>query len=285
MEITGHTALYCLLGSPVAHSASPALHNAAFEELGIDARYLAFDVDENTLPAAVAGLRALGASGWNVTMPCKSAMARLCDELTGVARLTETVNTVLNRDGRLIGTSTDGVGLVRAAKETGFDVRGKRMVVLGAGGAGKSVIAQCAAEGAAALDIFCRRSASWEKNKVFLRHVGEETECKVELHDIDDEAMLRTCIAASNLLLNATSVGMGDGGCLVPDAAFFSPELTVADLIYEPRETPLLRLAREAGLRTFNGTAMLLWQGAAAFELWTGRRMPVEMIKKKLTAQ
>ena len=281
--ITGHTALYCLLGHPVAHSVSPAMHNAAFAARGLDARYLAFDVTEETLADAVRGLAALGAKGWNLTMPCKSAMAPLCDELTEVARLVGAVNTVANRDGKLVGTTTDGLGWVRAAAEEGFDIRGKRLAVLGAGGAGKSVLAQCAVDGAERLDVFCRKSASWEGNKAFCARVDKQTRCRVTLHDIEEAEELRACLAKADLLLNTTNVGMGDGGCLIPDAAHFHAGLTVSDLIYEPRETPLLRMARTAGLKTFNGMDMLLWQGAGAFEFWTGQAMPVETIKKVLT--
>lgn len=279
-EITGHTALYCLLGHPVAHSVSPRMHNTAFKALDIDARYLAFDVTEQTLPAAVEGLRALGAQGWNLTMPCKSAMAPLCDELSDVARLCGAVNTVANRNGRLVGTTTDGLGWVLAAKAEGFDVRGKRLAVLGAGGAGKSVLAQCAVDGAQTLDVFCRKSASWDANAAFLERVAAETGCKAVMHDIADEQTLRSCLASADLLLNTTPVGMGDGKCLIPDDSYFHTGLTVSDLIYEPRETPLLHMARSAGLSAFNGMDMLLWQGAAAFAFWTGREMPVEIVKK-----
>lgn len=283
-NITGHTALYCLLGHPVSHSVSPRMHNTAFDALGVDARYLAFDVTEESLPDAVRGLRAVGAKGWNLTMPCKTAMAGLCDELTPVARLVGAVNTVANRDGTLLGTTTDGMGWVLAARAEGFDVRGKRLVVLGAGGAGKSVLAQCAVDGAERLDVFCRRSASWDGVSAFLAQAGAETGCKAVLHDIADSDALRACLTDADLLLNTTPVGMGDGKRLIEDETYFHAGLVVSDLIYEPRETPLLRMARGAGLPAFNGMDMLLYQGAAAFAFWTGREMPVEVVRQAVFA-
>ena len=284
--ITGHTGLYCLLGSPVAHSASPQMHNEAFRLLGVDARYLAFDVTQETLRTAVDGLRAMGARGWNLTMPCKTAMAPLCDELTPVARLCGAVNTVANRGGRLVGTTTDGLGWVLSAKEAGVGVAGKRIVQLGCGGAGTSILAQCAVDGAAAIDVFKRKNASWDDTRVFAERVKAETSCQVVLHDIEDKTELRACIAEADVLLNTTSVGMrGAGGCLIPDASYLHAGLAVSDIIYEPRETELLRMAREAGCRTVGGMYMLLWQGAAAFEFWTGRKMPVGEIRAKYFAE
>ncbi len=275
LEITGKTQLYCLLGSPVTHSGSPKMHNEAFHRLGVDACYLAFDVTEKTLPAAVEGLRALGARGWNLTMPCKTAMAALCDELTPAARLSGSVNTVANRGGRLIGTTTDGAGWVRVARDRGFSVEGQRLVVLGAGGAGKSVMAQCALSGAARIDVFQRKSLSWDAAAAFAERVSGNTDCKVILHDSDDAKSLWDAANGAALLLNATSVGMASNpGCPLRDVSLLREGLIVSDLIYEPRETELLRLARIAGCEAFNGADMLRRQGEAAFAFWTGQEMP-----------
>ena len=282
LEITGHTGLLCLLGSPVRHSVSPQMHNEAFRLLGLDYRYMAFDVTPDALQTAVDGLRTLGALGWNLTMPLKTAMVPLCDELTLSAELCGAVNTVVNRDGRLTGTTTDGLGWVLSAKAAGHDITGKHLTILGAGGAGSSVLAQCALDGADGIDVFKRKNDTWDGVAAFVARVREKTGCEVELHDMADRDALRGCLAASDLLLNTTPVGMRNTpGCLIPDESYLHGSLAVADAIYEPRETELLRMARGAGLDAFNGMYMLLYQGAAAFAFWTGREMPVDAIKEK----
>ncbi len=280
--ITGTTGLLCLLGSPVSHSISPQMHNESFKQLDLDYRYLAFEATPDTLQTAVDGLKTFGALGWNLTMPLKIDMVPLCDELTLSAELCGAVNTVVNRDGKLIGTTTDGEGWVLSARAAGHEIRGKHLTVLGAGGAGTSILAQCAVEGVKAVDVFKRKNETWDGVADFVRRVREKTGCAMEIHDMADLEDLRSCLAESDLLLNATPVGMKEvPGCLIPDASYFHPGLVVADAIYEPRETELLKMAREAGLETFNGMYMLLYQGAAAFTFWTGKEMPVDLVKAK----
>lgn len=152
--ITGHTGLICLLGSPCAHSVSPMMHNASFEALGLDYRYLAFDVNEETLPTAVAGLKVLGARGFNLTMPVKNLMVSLCDELSTAARIIGAVNTVVNEDGRLIGHNTDGIGYMQSVKDAGYDIIGKKMTLLGAGGAATAILVQAALDGLKEISVF-----------------------------------------------------------------------------------------------------------------------------------
>lgn len=174
LEITGRTGLLRLLGSPVRHSVSSQMHNEAFRLLGLDYRYMAFDVTPDALRTAVDGLRAFGALGWNLTMPLKTAMAPLCDELTISAELCGAVNTVVNRDGRLTGTTTDGLGWVLSAKAAGHDITGKHLTILGAGGAGSSVLAQCALDGADGIDVFKRRNDTWDGAAAFAFWTGRE---------------------------------------------------------------------------------------------------------------
>ena len=257
-QVTGRTGLLCLLGSPVAHSISPAMHNEACALLDLDYTYLAFDVAPDRLAEAVEGLKALGVRGFNVTMPHKTAAAALCERLSPAARICGAVNTVVNEGGSLVGHTTDGEGYMRSAREAGFQPEGKRMVQLGAGGAGTAVLVQAALDGMAAIDVFNPRDAFWPR------------------------AALRTCLGQADLLVNTTPVGMERmPGCLIPDASWLHAGLTVSDVIYQPRETQLLRMAREAGLKTFNGMYMLLHQGAASFRLWTGREMPIQQIREK----
>ena len=280
--ITGSTGLLCLLGAPVKHSISPEMHNEAFRLLDLDYRYLAFETKQEDLKKAVDGLRTFGALGWNLTMPLKTAMVPLCDELTLNAELCGAVNTVVNRDGKLVGTTTDGLGWVLSARAEGHEIKGKHLTLLGAGGAGSSVLAECAVEGAAVIDVFKRKNETWDAVAAFVRNTAEKTDCSVRIHDMADLDDLKACIMESDILLNGTPVGMpGNPGCLIPDESFFHPGLVVSDMIYEPRETELLKMARRAGLQTFNGMYMLLYQGAAAFSFWTGQEMPVEAVRKK----
>ena len=281
-EITGHTAFYCLLGSPVAHSISPQMYNYSFHSLDIDAHYLAFDVQPEKLPAVVDGLRAMGVKGFNLTMPHKRTMVPLCDRLSPAAEICGAVNTVINENGILTGHTTDGIGYILAARDAGSEVRGKKMVQLGAGGAGASALVQAALDGARQIDLF-----NAHPRPELLRIVSElqrRTHCDVRFHLLSDSAALKKALEEADLLVNTTPVGMAPqylGQCLIPDESWLRPDLIVSDMIYEPRETRLLQMAKHRGCRTFNGLYMLLFQGTAAFKIWTGREMPVEELKKR----
>ena len=281
-HVTGHTGLLCLLGSPVAHSISPEMHNEACALLDLDYEYLAFDVGVEDLGTAVEGLRKMGVRGFNLTMPDKNRMAELCDELSPAAKIAGAVNTVVNDNGRFIGYTTDGIGYMMSAKDAGVDLVGKRVVQLGAGGAGTAVLVQAAIDGVAAIDVFNAKDAFWPRVERIVAELNEQTSCRVSLHDITDLDTLRSCTDKADLLLNTTPVGMARvPGCLIPDASYFHEGLVVSDVIYEPKETALLKMAREAGCKTFNGMYMLLYQGAASFKLWTGKDMPTEAVKAK----
>ena len=279
--ISGHTKLVCLLGNPVAHSISPKIQNTAFDMLNLDCKYLAFNVNADQLKQAVEGLRAVGAVGFNVTMPHKNQMAQLVDELSPAARICGAVNTVVNENGKFVGYTTDGVGYIMSARAEGVEIAGKRLVQLGAGGAGTATLVQAAMDGASQIDVFNPRDAFWTRVEQIAGELNRSTKCTVVLHDISDLNGLKTCLSTADLLLNTTPVGMEKlPGCLIPDPSYFHPGLVVSDIIYEPAETQLLKMAREAGLKTFNGMYMLLYQGAASFALWTGKEMPVQEIKK-----
>lgn len=283
--IDGHTGLMALLGSPVAHSISPMMHNMAFEELGLNNIYVCFDVKEQELETAVAGLKAAGICGFNVTMPDKNKMTELVDELSPAARLIGAVNTVVNREGYLIGHNTDGVGYMRSVQDAGYDVIGQEMTLMGAGGAATAICVQAALDGVRKLNLFARSTSRFHERTVKLvENIRKTTKCQITLYDQQDTGALRTCLAESAILVNATSVGMAPkiDASIITDVSMFRPELIVSDIIYNPKETKLLREAREAGCRTFNGMYMLLYQGAEAFRLWTGQDMPVAVIKEKL---
>lgn len=282
-QITGHTKLTGLLGSPVSHSISPMMHNEAFEQLELDYVYLAFDIPLNKLSSVVDGLRTMNVRGFNLTMPHKNAMCSLCDELSPAAEIIGAVNTVVNENGKFTGHTTDGTGFMRGLKEDGFDIIGKKMTILGAGGAATSIFVQAALDGVSEISIFSRRSHFYERAEEIIKKITERTTCKISLFDFDNPDILKREIAESAILVNGTSVGMSPNTeqCLIPDKSFFHKDLIVSDVIYEPRETMLLKLAREAGCRTQNGLYMLLYQGAEAFKLWTGEEMPIQIIKDK----
>ena len=282
-QITGHTRLTGLLGSPVAHSISPQMHNEGFKQLGLDFAYLAFDIPLNELKTVTDSLRIMNVRGFNLTMPHKNAMCALCDELSPAAEIIGAVNTVVHDNGRFIGYTTDGTGYMRALEDDGFHIIGKKMTILGAGGAATSIFVQAALDGVSEISIFSRRSPFYERAEEIIKKLNERTTCKINLFDFDNPDILKREIAESAILVNGTSVGMAPNTdhCLIPDKSFFHKELIVSDVIYEPRETKLLKLAREAGCRTQNGLYMLLYQGAEAFKLWTGEEMPIPIIKDK----
>lgn len=279
--IDGATRLIGLLGSPVAHSKSPAIHNAAFAATGVNAAYLAFEVAPEKLAAAAAGLVALGAAGWNVTMPHKTAMAALCDELSPAARIVGAVNTVVVRDGRLTGHITDGSGFTAALTDRGFNPAGKQVALFGAGGAARAAAVQLALDGAAQLAIFNRTAA---KARILAETIAAETGCAARAYALDDAGAIRAAVTEANLVINGTKLGMAPHPetCVLPDARWLARRPVVADFVYNPLQTRLLAMAAKAGCPTLDGLAMLLWQGAQAFALWTGRPMPVAAVRAQV---
>ena len=282
-RITGHTVLTGLLGSPVEHSISPMMHNEAFRCLGLDYVYLAFNVGTENLKTAVEGLKVLGVRGFNLTMPDKNLMAKYCDHLSPAAEMIGAVNTVVNDNGILTGYTTDGIGYMQAARDAGFDLTEKTMTLLGGGGAATAICVQAALDGLKEIRVFNLKDEFYPRLQELLNKINDRTDCKVTLNDLADEEALKESIQTSHILVNGTSVGMSPNAdaCLIKDMSVFRPDLIVSDVIYNPEETKLLRLAREHGCPTFNGLYMLLYQGAAAFKLWTGKDMPIDVIKEK----
>ncbi len=286
-KITGHTGLTCLLGSPVAHSISPAMHNESFAHYDLDYVYLAFDVPPERFEQAVDGLVAVNARGWNCTMPHKRRMFERADVLSEEAQLIGAVNTVVQKDGILTGYNTDGKGYMKAVRDAGHHISGKKMTLLGAGGAASSILAQAALDGVACIDLIARKGASWDAIQKVADRVNSRTGCTVQMYELQDEVQMRKSLEESRILVNASSVGMGpyEKDCLIPEEHFLRPDLIVSDVIYQPRRTRLLQMAERMGCPVFNGMYMLLYQGAYAFELWTGKQMPVKEIKEKYFGQ
>lgn len=282
-EINGHTILTGLLGSPVSHSISPLMHNEAFRQLGLNYIYLAFDVKTDNLQTAVEGLRTLNVRGFNLTMPNKNEMCKLCDKLSPAAKISGAVNTVVNDNGILTGYTTDGIGYMQSLKKAGHNIIGKKMTLLGAGGAATAILVQAALDGVKEISVFNNRSVSFTRMEKVIDELKTISDCEICLYDYSDENILRREISESVLLTNGTSVGMSPNTdvSIITDNSMFHKDLIVSDVIYNPRETRLLRMASEVGCPTLNGLYMLLFQGAEAFKLWTGMEMPVEVVKKK----
>lgn len=279
--ITGKTTLLGLFGSPVEHSVSPVMHNTAFEALGLDFAYLAFEIGTDDAGKAVEALRTFRMRGANVTMPLKAAVVPYLDQLTPAAQLIGAVNTIINDNGVLTGHITDGEGYMMSVRDAGLDPAGKKMTLAGAGGAAKAICVQAALDGVKELSIFNRNR---EKAEQLAELINQNTGCRAKAFGLDEREALRRELSESCLFANATRVGMAqmEGQSVIPETDFLHSGLAVTDAIYEPEKTRLLQMAEEAGCRTLNGLGMVLFQGAAAFRLWTGREMPVELVRKKL---
>ncbi len=285
MKLSGRTKLYGLFGSPVEHSKSPAMYNYCFEKWGLDQVYLAFDVSAEDAGKAIEAFRTMGMKGANVTMPCKQAVVPYLDEISDAVRLSGACNTIVEKDGKLTGHNTDGQGYVINLKAHGVDIRGKKLVLLGAGGASTAIQVQSLLDGAEKVSVFNQKDAFWDKAKAKIQELQKEFPDRViELLDLADEALLAEKIREADILTNATRVGMKpmDDMSLIQDLSLFRPDLVVADTVYEPEETKLLRDAKAKGCKTVGGLGMLLYQGAVAVELYTGQEMPIEEIKKEL---
>lgn len=283
-RITGHTELIGLMAYPIRHSSSPAMQNEAFAKLGLDYAYLAFEVDNDSLEDAITGLRALRMRGSNVSMPNKTVVHKYLDKLSPAAEMCGAVNTIVNDDGVLTGHITDGIGYMAALKDNHIDVIGKKMTIVGAGGAATAIEIQAALDGVAEMSIFNVKDKFWSNAEDTVKKINEKTSCKATLYDLTDLDRLKEEIADSYLFANATGMGMKplEGQTYIPDKSFFRPDLIVTDVVYFPRETAMLKMAKEVGCKTMNGLGMMLFQGSAAFELWTGQPMPIEHMKEVL---
>lgn len=283
-SITSKTKLVGILASPISHSISPEMHNKAFKRIGLDYVYLAFDCGKDKLGSAVEGLRALNVRGFNLSMPNKTEVIKFLDKLSPAAELANAVNTVVNDNGILTGYNTDGVGYMLALKEQGVDIKDRKMTVIGAGGAATAVCVQAALDGVKEISIFNRKGNSFDNVEKVINKLCVKTNCRVQLFDIQDSEKLKREIKSSVILVNATPVGMKpfENISSITDNSMLTPNLIVSDLIYWPNKTKLLQIAESKGCRIINGLGMLMWQGAEAFELWTGEKMPVEYIKNSV---
>ncbi|MCX6644173.1 MAG: shikimate dehydrogenase [Candidatus Bathyarchaeota archaeon] len=275
MIISGKTRVCGVIGDPIEHTLSPIMHNAAFKALKLDFAFLAFKVKVADVEKAVSGMRALGIHGLNVTMPHKSAVINYLDEVDQAAKAIGSVNTILNKDGRLFGFNTDGVGALQALRENGVEPRGKKVLLLGAGGAARAIAYTLARE--ADELVILNRTA---KQAAELANLLKQTFDRKVVADALSPNTIKDTLQDSDVLINATSVGMKPNANQTPVAfEWLRPDLAVMDIVYNPVETKLAKDAKAAGAKVVSGFEMLIYQGAASFEIWTGHSAPVEVMR------
>ena len=275
MTISGKTRICALIGDPVEHTMSPVMHNTAYEKLGLDYVYLPFRVKPEHLAKAVEGLRALNVRGFNVTIPHKVSIIPLLDGLDLMAEKIGAVNTVVNTDGELRGYNTDAEGFLRALLEHGIKPRGKKAVILGAGGAARAITYIMAGKGARLTILNRQQELDWAEDIAYF--IREDMGKEVKVFEL---GQLAEAIENVDILVNATSVGMSPAAGESPVPSNLLNKVPVVfDIVYNPMVTRLLREADKAGAKTIGGVDMLAWQGALAFEKWTGQKAPVEVMR------
>jgi len=289
LKISGTTRLIGIFGDPITHTLSPAMHNAAFEELGIEMAYVPCHVLPKDLKKAVEGAAAMNLAGLNVTVPHKERIIKYLDSIDDRARVIGAVNTVVNEDGVLRGYDTDALGFLRSLQEDyAFDPRGKRIIIIGAGGASRAIVYEFLALGAASLTLVNRTPARAER--LAGEYGGLFPGADVNVCSMDEFSSCAggasaKAIGAADLIVNATSVGLMGAGELNVPLEKLPQGAIVSDIVYRPIETAFLRKAKGLGLRAHSGLGMLVHQGAAAFELWTRRDAPVEVMRQAALAE
>jgi len=272
--ITGKTEIYGIIGYPVKHSFSPMMHNAAFFELKMDAQYLPFSVKPENIPQAIQGIKALGITGINVTIPHKSSIIPYLDEVTPLAKKIGAVNTVKNDNGRLIGTNTDVLGFIQSLKKLNFSPTNKIIGLLGAGGSARALIAGLSDAGASKLLIHNRTVERAERLEFEFSKKFPDTQIKsVSLGNISNSSL--------DLLVNTTTVGMEYDASPI-DLNNLKNKEHIADIIYTPPKTKLIKQANDLGIPNINGLGMLLYQGCEAFRFWTGKSAPEAVMLEQL---
>jgi shikimate dehydrogenase len=277
MVISGKTEIFAVIGDPIEHTLSPAMHNAAFEHLKLDYVFLAFRVTPDEIEKALQGVRALGIRGLNVTMPHKHAVTEFIDEADATVKFLRSANTILNQRGRLRGFNTDGIGAAKALKNSDIDLAGKKVLLLGAGGAAKATAFTLARE----VDEICILNRDGMKARELANLLepfgktvaGDELSPKRIQQELND----------SDVLINATSAGMAPNTSeSLVKASWLRTDLYVMDIVYNPNETKLIQEARAVGAKVITGVEMLLYQGAASFEIWTQCKAPVDVMRNAL---
>ena len=277
--ISGKTRLCGIIGDPVEHTMSPVMHNAAFRQMGVDYLYVPFKVKQEELARAIDGVRALNIRGLNVTIPHKVTVIQFLDKLDHLAEKIGAVNTIVNDDGVLMGYNTDGAGFLQALLQKGIEPRGKNIVILGAGGASRAISFSLADRGAHLVILNRALELDWAEE--LASRISQIFAKEVEALELNRENLARV-LDRANIVVNATSVGMTPNIDETPVTSdLLKPGLIVFDIVYNPIKTRLLREAEAAGAKTISGLDMLVWQGALAFEKWTGLKAPVELMREE----
>lgn len=278
MHIDGNTRLVGIIGSPLEHTLSPTIHNAAFDYLGLNWCYVPLPVEQGRLVQAVEGIKALRFTGVNITMPFKTEIIHMLDEVAMFAESVGAVNTILIDKGKLIGYNTDGRGFYTAlVRELGYEVKGRKVLVLGAGGASRSVTVSLALAGCESIVIVNRSpERSIELSEIILKSAPD-----IEVSWLSPEDNYDIVVAESDVIINATPLTTFNGDLRVPVSLLNKNQL-VCDLNYSLYQPPLLQEAEARGAQVLDGKGMLLYQAAAAFEIWTGLEAPVEVMRVAL---
>ena len=279
--ISGRTQIYGIFGYPVEHTFSPGMHNAAFKRLGMDACYVPFAVHPDRLGEAARAILPLGLRGLNITVPHKEKIIQYLDELSEEARLIGAVNTIEIRQGRLVGHNTDGRGFLRSLNENaGFNPKGKKVLFIGSGGAARAVGFCLALAGASKIYV---RDLDTRKADLLVSDIRAKTGAASA--SIHDDEPLAAYAADADCLINATPLGLKRTDPLPIPRDFVMKKHLACDLVYNPPETAFLRTAKSRGAKRLAGLGMLLYQGVIAFEIWTGKRAPVQTMKNALSRQ
>ena len=278
--ISGKIRICGIIGDPIEHTMSPVMHNTAFEKMGVDYLYVPFRVKKEELGKAIEGMRALNIRGLNVTIPHKVAIIPFLDKLDRLAERIGAVNTVVNDDGVLTGYNTDATGFLQALLERGIEPAEKKMVILGAGGASRAISFTLAERGAHLVILNRLLELDWAEE--LAGQISHAFKKEVKALKLDEENLL-TVLEGADVLINATSVGMYPNIDETPVTAnLLSPDLVVFDIVYNPVKTRLLTEAEAAGAKTISGLDMFVWQGALAFEKWTGLKAPLELMREEV---
>jgi shikimate dehydrogenase len=277
--ISGKTIVCGVIGDPIEHTMSPVMHNTAFQALGLDYVYVPFRVKGNDLGKAIDGMRAFHFRGLNVTIPHKIAVMPLLDKIDPVAERIGAVNTIANDDGILTGYNTDASGFLQALLDKGIDPKGKTVLVVGAGGAARAICFILAERGVKLHILNRKLELDWAHD--LARRVASHYTISVSAGELNRDN-LKKSLHGADIMVNATSVGMDPKPDQTPvDADLLRRDIVIVDIVYHPLQTLLMKQAQAAGAMTISGLDMLAWQGALAFEKWTGKKPPVDLMREQ----
>lgn len=279
-DLNGETKLACVIGNPVKHSMSPIMYNTAIDYLSLNYTYLAFEIQENQIEDTIKAFRTLNACAINVTMPFKQTVMPFLDEIDKSAELIGSVNTIINDDGKFIGYNTDGKGYVNLVKSHDITISGKKIVLVGVGGAGRSIAIELALENVSELVLLANNQNSAKSVYDTLEPLGYNN---IKVLPLTQENLKNELIDA-DMLINCTSVGMNPNpdNSIIEDESILHKNLVVSDIIYHPHKTKLLTQAENIGCTTIGGVGMLFHQGAIGFKLWTGYEIPLDYVMEQI---